>query len=347
MSIGLVVEVLDNAPDTLTSGERLVLVVIAEWANDKTREARQTHNWNLDTICRRAGIKRSGLKAALQGLAKKELEVRVPVKWKDGKPIYAFEGTALTFKVPHFGERGGPGIPTQRGGHSISSDARGDAVASERGGHSIGEGTPQPPPSPQDSPLKKNPSSLSPRETEPAAAPSVPAQREREVESASQEEPKTQDPIHRMLIKHGCPADRVEAVKDRIGIIRAVQHDGFYFTANDNGSLTTAVADALQDLNAKPAAPAMTYTEYKASLAGQPDCDHQEPGGNIPRDGDGWMHCARCRLRSGWINPASKVNEQHGRNDRQGLDRHGNGRRLPPNFLADSRAPGRNYSERL
>jgi hypothetical protein len=131
VSIDLIVEVLDHAPEKLTPSERLVLVVIAEWANDKTRVAKQTKNWNLDTICRRAGIQRAGLKSVLQRLAKNGLEVRVPVRWKDGKPVYAYEGTAVTFKLPVLDVGRGDATATpQRGGHSNPTEPR-------RGGHSI------------------------------------------------------------------------------------------------------------------------------------------------------------------------------------------------------------------
>lgn len=189
MSIDLIVEVLDHAPDTLTSGERLVLVVIAEWANDRTRIARQTRNWTLDTICRRAGIKRTGLKSVLQGLAKKGLDVRVPARWKDGKPVYAYEGAALTFKVPAFPQRGGCGISTELRGEAVASPLApsGEATASERGGcgisegrsqplHSAPEGRPQPPPSPQKPPLI-NPSPSASINCEPDTA-VIPEQRE-------------------------------------------------------------------------------------------------------------------------------------------------------------------------
>lgn len=240
VSIDLIVEVLDHAPDTLTSGERLVLIVIAEWANDKTREARQSHNWDLDTICRRAGIKRSGLKSVLQGLARKGLEVRVPAKVKDGKPIYAYEGKAVTFRVPILNQRGGHSIPTQA--------ARGDATASERGGHSIQEGMPQPPPSPQGSPLKKNPSSLSPREASIPVQPAI-ADRERD-ESSSQEEAEPLTLTQKLIAKHGARTlDEIQFVEGHIDITCNVQSPGFYITADANGTLALHVAEGMRAYN--------------------------------------------------------------------------------------------------
>lgn len=143
MSIGLMLEVMDHAPAELTSGERLVLLVIAERANEESRIAKQSERWTLDVIAHRAGVRRSGLKSIFQGLARKGCEIRIPVKFdKSRSPVFAFEGTAMTFKIPHLAQRGGQDIPSQRRGHDIpSSDAegmpqhpRGVAVASERGG---------------------------------------------------------------------------------------------------------------------------------------------------------------------------------------------------------------------
>jgi hypothetical protein len=263
VSINLIVEVLDRAPETLTSGERLVLVVIAEWANDNTREARQTHGWNLETICRRAGIKRSGLKSVLQGLAKKGLEVRVPVKVKDGKPVYAYEGTALTFRVP---------LMPERGGHSIPSDgSRGVATASERGGCGISEGRPQPPPSPQGSPLKKNPSSLS--RTEAAADPvaAVAAQRiERENEVGSQ----SLNPIHKMLTAAGAPADHLDEIQEEITARHEPRSNAWWRTVAENGDLPDLVGEVLEALAPMPATVDQQRDAhpFEPKDDGSPDC---------------------------------------------------------------------------
>lgn len=168
MGIGLIVEVMDHAPEGISSGQRLVLLVIAEWANDATRVAIQTKTWTLDTICRRAGIQRAGLKSILQGLAKKGLEVRVPISVKDGKPTFAYEGKAVTFKLPELAKRGCQDIPSERGRADIPTSPEGmpqhpsgDAVASERGGHSH----PHPLIYPSRNP-SKNSLSLSPREAD-------------------------------------------------------------------------------------------------------------------------------------------------------------------------------------
>lgn len=294
MSIGLIVEVLDNAPDTLTSGERLVLVVIAEWANDRTRVAQQSHNWTIDTICHRAGIKRSGLKSVLQGLARKGMEVRVPVRRKDGKSVYAYEGTAVTFHVPPMPERGGHSIPTQT--------PRGDATASERGGHSISEGMPQPPPSPQGSPLKKNPSSLSPRE---ASIPEQPDDTDRERDDSASQRSKS----HRLLLDAGCPEDLLDETEEELRRRFEIRSPQWFRTAHGNGDLPELVVDVLDALGGtSPSTP--SRAAFIDTLTGEPECDHGVEGGSIAWNHDGWMKCSYCRRQSGWTD----VNNQ-GRTD--------------------------------
>ena len=97
----------------------------------------------------------------------------------------------------------------------------------------------------------------------PATAPAE-LEPERENVDASQQQPEPHNPVRCMLIKDGCPAERVEQVKNRIDIIKNVQGDGFYYTAHGNGSLKVAVVEALQDLN----------TPQTASDGKPPWCGH-------------------------------------------------------------------------
>ncbi|MFC7219292.1 hypothetical protein ACFQLX_14100 [Streptomyces polyrhachis] len=69
MGIGLILDVLNNAPDALTHREKLLLVVLAEDANDSTRVT-----WNSverPEVLRRAQVSRSQLYAAMKSLAAK------------------------------------------------------------------------------------------------------------------------------------------------------------------------------------------------------------------------------------------------------------------------------------
>ena len=47
--------------------------------------------------------------------------------------------------------------------------------------------------------------------------------------------------------------------------------------------------------------------------ADQPACPCGEPGGNLPRPGDGWMSCAVCRRASGWTyqDPQPRTEDKH------------------------------------
>lgn len=74
MGIRLVVEVLDCAPADLTPAERLVLVVLAEYANDRTRLC-----WpSIEAIAARTGLKASSVSQVFLRLSK-----RSP-PWKSG-----------------------------------------------------------------------------------------------------------------------------------------------------------------------------------------------------------------------------------------------------------------------
>lgn len=102
MGIRLVVEVLDHAPADLTPAERLVLVVIAEQANDDTRLG-YAKKLSVELISKRTGIKPKSLSELFRRLARRQppLEVRVAVGiGKDGRPVFAHEGTRTTFCVP-------------------------------------------------------------------------------------------------------------------------------------------------------------------------------------------------------------------------------------------------------
>lgn len=97
MGIRLIVEVLDHAPPTLSAAERLLLVVVAENANDTTREG-----WpGMDVLCRRVGLKPAGVRKALQRLAGRGLDVRVALG-KDGRgePVYSWPGKRTTYRLP-------------------------------------------------------------------------------------------------------------------------------------------------------------------------------------------------------------------------------------------------------
>lgn len=99
MGIKLIVEVLEHAPTDVTPAEMLVLLVLAEYANDRTREC-----WpGMDLLSRRTRLRPSGVSAALRRLARRGYEPRVAIGiTKAGKPVFAYEGRQTHYRVPWF-----------------------------------------------------------------------------------------------------------------------------------------------------------------------------------------------------------------------------------------------------
>ena len=109
MSHVLVSEVLDHAPAQLTALERLVLVVIAEAAQEVDRPgcpAREAYP-SMATLARRTGSAPTSVRSALQRLAERGLEVRVPLTTDSaGRPVYAFRGRATRYRLPRMRPEG-------------------------------------------------------------------------------------------------------------------------------------------------------------------------------------------------------------------------------------------------
>jgi hypothetical protein len=86
LSIKLIVEVMDHAPTTLTHREKLLLVVLAEDANDKTRQT-----WNSverPEILRRAKLTRQQLYEVIRSLIAKNVLKRVSAGQKHATAKY-------------------------------------------------------------------------------------------------------------------------------------------------------------------------------------------------------------------------------------------------------------------
>lgn len=90
----------------LTLAERAVLMVIAERANDDTRDMwryRADDTTLFERIQFACDLEPSGLSKVFQKLRKRGLEVRVQIATgKDGRPIFAHKGIAMKFRLPHF-----------------------------------------------------------------------------------------------------------------------------------------------------------------------------------------------------------------------------------------------------
>jgi hypothetical protein len=127
MGVALIAEVMDQAPADLTSAEVVVLLVLAENANDTTRKA-----WpGLETLLRRARLSPTGLRTVFQRLAGRGLEVRVPIGHdKAGRPVYAARGRQTVYRIPLFAPEGD--VPTSPSGAQDGDldPAKGDAATS-------------------------------------------------------------------------------------------------------------------------------------------------------------------------------------------------------------------------
>ncbi|MEV5598426.1 hypothetical protein, partial [Streptomyces sp. NPDC052496] len=100
MAVRLIVEVLAEAPTTLTHREKLLLVALAEDANDDTRVT-----WNSiehPKILRGAKLSRSQLYAVIKSLIAKGALTKVTAGQKNG---------AAKYKITDFTESQRPGIP--------------------------------------------------------------------------------------------------------------------------------------------------------------------------------------------------------------------------------------------
>jgi hypothetical protein len=94
--------VLNHAPDDLDPAARLVLAVIADDANERTRKS----YLGMPLLAHRAGMQPDTVGKALRRLAKAGFEIRVPIgKSKSGKPVYAAKGNRTTYLIPVFPER--------------------------------------------------------------------------------------------------------------------------------------------------------------------------------------------------------------------------------------------------
>lgn len=137
MGVRLLVEVLDRAPADLTPAERLVLAVLAEDARDDTRTC-----WpGMEKLTRRTGLKPDSLRRVFQRLAKRGIEVRVPIKFTDkGAPVFAREGVQTNYRIPALPEmRRDAGPPFNEGEPEGRRDADPPSEAGQESRQSGGE----------------------------------------------------------------------------------------------------------------------------------------------------------------------------------------------------------------
>lgn len=93
-------EVKRYAPDDLDTGELALLLILADEANDQTRECFP----GMDELCTYMRMTADGIGRILQRLARRGIELRAPVgKDKNGRVVYARKGVRTTYVIPRFG----------------------------------------------------------------------------------------------------------------------------------------------------------------------------------------------------------------------------------------------------
>jgi hypothetical protein len=96
VALELILEVHAHAPSDLDSGEFVALLVLAELARGPAREWAGPQE-EFACGCR---MRRAGLREVLQRLARRNLDVRVPIGAdRRGRPLYAVPGRSPTFRL--------------------------------------------------------------------------------------------------------------------------------------------------------------------------------------------------------------------------------------------------------
>lgn len=106
-------DVLDNAPADLGPAERMILLVLADLADESTRQC----SWPIDVIEHQTGLSADALRKAFQRLGRRGLDPRVRIGTdRRGNAVFAYEGKSLTYRVPRFDQRPTPYARTPGGG---------------------------------------------------------------------------------------------------------------------------------------------------------------------------------------------------------------------------------------
>lgn len=159
MAWQLVVEAMDHAPRALTSTERFLLAIIAEFVQDpRTRECEKS----TEDLAHRMGTSPDGVRKTLGNLRAKGVDVRVVIDVDGrGAPVYTYRGRIPRYRLPEFPppdgcpcyrcrktpEGGTDGTPSEGGTNGTPSGAEGGKPGAEGGkdGHERREESPAPP----------------------------------------------------------------------------------------------------------------------------------------------------------------------------------------------------------
>lgn len=151
MGIKRVVEVLRHAPADLTPAERMVLVAIGENVRDEDPRRETWADFNAAVLAERSGLTGTGsLKSALQRLAKRGIEVRIPITHgKDGRALYAVPGKQCRYRFPILDKGEALASPSSLQGEATTS--AGEVRTSPKGRSGPRQARSGPPPTPHPS----------------------------------------------------------------------------------------------------------------------------------------------------------------------------------------------------
>jgi hypothetical protein len=308
----------------LTPSERLLVLEIADTCHDEKRTGWPGVEW-LVAKCDIPTAKRAG--EHLAAIGRKWFEIRVELgKDRHGKPFYAIPGKRMTYRMPTRPElvarHGEDKVPEIQGLDARKDPGnQGAKVPEIQAGTSPDFGDP----SPQLEPLKREPSSLSPREDDGAEPSNVTPEPEREIVDTSLKN-QNDNPVHRLLLDAGCPTERLTEAERSIAAEFEPRGMGWWRTTAANGDLKVHVAAFL---DAGPAAevcgecdgtgevgdmwnrrlctcvwwtdPHRARKDFVSQLKNFPPCPHGINGGD-QKAPNGWQYCSQCR-GPGWVEP--------------------------------------------
>ncbi len=292
-------EIRDAIPaGLLSAGERAVLLELADFARDATREAFP----GMAELARCVDMTPQGVKKALQKLATKGLEVRVPFgKDANGRPLYAHSGRQTTYLLPipadiaklvrQYPQKEETPVPPlmEEGGTAVQ----------ERGYSGIEKEVRQYHPSPHESLNEPSPP--------PAPSPPTP---EPEEEEAS---PEGQTNAAALARVHAASLTPVEVARLTTSIGKALDAghsaDGIAAElARPTGGLASVAAGLISRMRAlasvkpvvapEPSTPTDALAVWHKELRDAPRCPHELNGGHLPMPSTGEPVCVMCRAEA-------------------------------------------------
>lgn len=288
MAISLVSEVMNYVTGTdLTVAERYILATIAEQANAKTRQAWQEtapgkRRW---VLAERVGLSETGLRTALQRLAKRGLECRVPLGTDSkGRAFYAVHGRQTTYQVPV--------LPGAKGDAQASPsedqiDLNGDVLASTGDAQASAYGDVLP--STGDVLPSRGDVQASPYPSSPVIPKSNSS---------------TREPRVIVIDATGATPAEADAIVKRIHAERNPKNlSGFLRHLAASGDLGQYLTDV------RAAAARYADDADRKIRQSQPRCEHGMAGGEQPHSATGHIRCGSCRNRNraGRLNGTARV----------------------------------------